>query len=129
MNGNIIIVKKRVEITGGGYDWVTIASSKSNEIQTQCDTIEISHPTIGSWRNFITGIKSWSMNLSFLLLEETWTDTLLEVGSVYKLRIINRDDSTDYVEGDAIITLVKHTATRGNIANGSFSFKGTGALT
>lgn len=129
MNGNIIIVKKRFEVEEGVYDWAPIASTRSNEIQTSCETIEISSPNIGSWSSYITSVKRWTLNLSYLLTDDSWADTLLQVGETYKLRIVNRDDSSDYVEGDAILTTVKHTDTRGNIAKGSFVFRGTGALT
>ena len=39
-----------------------------------------------------------------------------------------RDDAADTMGGDAILTSCKISGTRGNLVQGSFSFKGTGEL-
>ena len=58
INGNNIIIKK------GG---TAIAATKSNEITVDCETIEISSPSIGDWRSFIAGRKEWSVTTNFLI--------------------------------------------------------------
>lgn len=121
INGNDIIV-----LSNG----TAIAASRSSEINVSCDTIETASPTQGAWRESLANRKSWSVTVSFLILENASVNIrdVLKVGSSYTL--IVRDRSNTYsLTGSAICTQCKQTYTRGNIANGSFSFKGTGALT
>lgn len=120
MNGNDIIIK---------LDGNVIAGTKSNEISTSCDTIEVSSATQGEWREFITGRKEWSVNANFLLAQISNVQSCLNIGTKYTLTVCkNGSGGTVYLTGDAILTTCKITATRGNILNGSFSFKGCGEL-
>ena len=120
MNGNDIIIK-----LGGNV----IAGTKGNEISTSCDTIEVSSPSQGEWRDFITSRKEWSVNTNFLLAQITDVESCLNVGTKYTLTVCrNVNGGTVYLTGSAILTTCKITATKGNILNGSFSFKGCGAL-
>lgn len=122
MNGLNIIVTKKV-----GNDYVAIAATKSNEIQSGCDTIEVASPSTGDWRCYIAGRKDWSLNVSYLISAVSNLDDLLTVGSTYKLRIQNQSGS-DYIQGDAILKTVKQTASIGNLVQGSFQFVGNGSL-
>ena len=105
-----------------------VAGTRSNEIQTDCGLIEISSPDTGAWAAFIAGRKSWSFTSSWLVTTSTDLKRLLQVGTTVTIRIIGRGDSIG-MTGTAIITTCKVTATCGNLVNGSFAFKGTGALT
>jgi len=114
---------------------IPFAATKSNEIQTECDTIEISSPTVGDWRQYIAGRKEWSFTVGWLVVAcgtnvKNSLEALLEVGKSYTITICDRTGSTATARltGSAICTSAKITATRGNIAVGSFSFKGNGAL-
>ena len=120
INGNNIIITK------GG---TAIAATKSHEIQSGCELIEISGPTEGSWREYIAGRKEWSINVNYLLLENSRNNVrdVLQVGNIVTLVIKDRSNSYS-VTGTAICTACKQTYTEGNLAVGSFSFKGTGAL-
>lgn len=120
INGNNIIITK------GG---TAIAATKSHEIQSGCELIEISGPTQGSWREYIVGRKEWSINVNYLLLENSRNNVrdVLQVGNSVTLVIKDRDNNYS-VTGTAICTTCKQTYTRGNLAVGSFTFKGTGAL-
>ena len=121
MNGNNIIV-----LSGGQ----AIAGTKSNEIQTDCGTIEISSPTSGQWREFITSRKEWTLNVNFLLLADTDVQNLLQVGNTFTLLVKGRSAAdTAGVTGNAILKTVKHTYTRGNLCVGTYQFRGNGALT
>lgn len=120
INGNNII------ITVGGN---AIAGTKSNEIQSDMETIEISSATDSQWKAFVTGRKSWSFTTNFLVLANSDVRRLLTVGTKYTIVIGARGaQSTDQVTGSAILTSCKISATRGTLAQGSFSFQGTGAL-
>ena len=118
MNGNNILV-----LTGG----TVIAGTKTNEVQTECETTEISSPSVGDWRSYMAGRKSWSIQVSFLLSAASNIRQLLNVGTTYTLVIRDRNN-TSSVTGTAILNTCKITATRGNLVQGSFSFLGTGAL-
>lgn len=104
-------------------------ASKSSTIQVGSETIEISSPTTGLWRDYIAGRKNWSITTSFLLLA-LWhaTDTLTAVGQTFHIRIYDRTDSSRYMDGRAILKAAKVTATRGNLVQGSWEFVGCGEL-
>lgn len=111
-------------------DGTAIAGTVSNEIQSGAEIIEISSPTAGEWKQYISGRKSWSVNVSYLVLANDGVRDLLNVGSSYtlKFRGRNQSDSTG-VTGTAILKNCKITATKGNLVQGSFQFTGNGPLT
>ena len=121
LNGNNILVYK---------DNAAIAGTRSNEIQTNCELVEISSPTSGQWRTYIAGRKDWRVTVGFLVSSNaTVLSQLLNVGSSYRLKIFERNYAgTRYVSGTAMLRTCKITATRGNLCQGSFEFVGTSAL-
>ena len=123
INGNRIILKKYVNGA-----WTQIGYIRSQEPEASADLIEISSPAQGLWRAYITGRKQWSMTANWIMGTVSQMYTLLEVGDTFLLRCEYREDSTAYVEGTAILERVKTTMTRGNIAQGSFVFRGNGPL-
>ena len=118
MNGNNIIITK---------NGTAIAATKSHEIQSGCQTIPISSATDSGWEHLIAGRKSWSVNVNFLMLAASQLDSVLEVGDTVTLVIINRN-ATKSISGSAIVVTCRETFTRGNIAQGTFQFQGTGPL-
>ena len=104
-------------------------ATKSSTIQVGSETIEISSSTTGLWRDYIGGRKNWSVNASFLLLA-LWhaTDSLTAVGQTFHIRFYDRTDASRYMDGRAILKTAKVTATRGNLAQGSWEFVGCGEL-
>lgn len=104
-----------------------IAGTKSNEIQTDCEMIEITNMTSAQWRQFIAGRKQWTVSTGFLVLAGADITKLLTVGTTYTLQFRDRAGS-NIIEGQAILKTCKISATRGNLATGSFSFQGTGEL-
>lgn len=121
LNGNNIIV-----YSGGS----AIAGTRSNEIQTQCELIEISSPSEGQWRKYIAGRKDWRLSVGFLVSSQaTVLSQLLNIGQTYTLKIFERGyESSRNVSGQAILKTCKITATRGNLCQGSFEFVGCSAL-
>ena len=94
-----------------------VAASKSCTVETNCETKEAGMSGTGSWKRYITGRKSWQVSVSYLVGDTT-------VSLSWKMR----DDEADTMSGDAILTSCKISGTRGNLVQGSFSFKGTGEL-
>ena len=123
-NGNNIIVQ-----TQNGSSWVAIAATKSDELQAEADMIEKASATQQSWKEYIPGRKGWSLNVSWLVSQVADIQKVLQVGTRVQLRIGSRSNPAwSNVTGYAYIKTCKVTMTRGNIATGSFSFIGDGAL-
>ncbi|MBQ4388002.1 MAG: hypothetical protein II822_10425 [Prevotella sp.] len=99
---------------------------RSNDIQTQADTIEKASSNQQQWKEFIAGRKEWNLTVSYLVLASSQVSQLLYVGQTFG--IIMKQGSTSLLTGTAIMQSVRQTATIGNLCQGSFSLKGTGAL-
>ena len=102
-----------------------VAASKSCTVETNCETKEAGMSGTGSWKRYITGRKSWQVSVSY---SATIKSLLGKVGTTVSLSWKMRDDEADTMSGDAILTSCKISGTRGNLVQGSFSFKGTGEL-
>ena len=107
-----------------------IAGTKSDELKVDCETIKIASATNQDWEHIIAGRKSWSLNVSWLVLANTDVRKALLVGSTVTIKFKGRN-ATDAngLSGSAIIKTCKITAIRGNLAQGSFTFAGNGPLT
>lgn len=106
-----------------------IAGTKSDEIQVESDTIEVASETDQEWVHLISGRKSWSLTVGWLVLANQDVRKVLLAGSVVTIKIKGRGASDSIgVTGSAILKTVKITATRGNLAQGSFAFVGNGPL-
>jgi predicted secreted protein len=107
-----------------------IAGTKSNELNVDCEVVEISDASQGQWKKFITGRREWSMTVSFLVTTVKTSDARspLNVGESYTLHFGTRGSSSDTVSGTAICTQCKITATYGNLCQGTITFKGSGPL-
>ena len=104
-----------------------IAGTKSNEIQTECDMIEVTNQNSAQWRQYLAGRKNWSVSTGFLVLAASDTKKLLNVGTTYTLRFRDRA-GTSILQGQAIMKQCKISAARGSLATGSFTFQGSGEL-
>ena len=127
-NGNNIIVQ-----TYNGSSWVAVAATKSDELQAEADMIEkasaTQQATQQSWKEYIPGRKGWSLNVSWLVSQVADIQKVLQVGTRVQLRNCSRSNPAwNNVTGYAYVKTCKITMTRGNIATGSFSFIGDGAL-
>ena len=120
INGNNIIVLS---------DGTAIAGTKSDELQVECETIEIASSTDQGWTHYLAGRKSWSLTVGWLLLATTDVRNALTVGSQVTIKFKGRNDTdANGLSGSAIIRTCKITAVKGNLAQGSFQFVGTGPL-
>lgn len=121
LNGNNILIY---------LNGTAIAGTTSNEMQSSIDTIEIGAPlSSGTWKQFLTKQKTWTVNTNFLVLQDSGVRNLLNVGTTYTLKFRGRSsyDSTG-VSGSAILKSCKITAIKGNLVKGSFQFQGNNAL-
>ena len=107
-----------------------IAGTKSDELSVDSETIEIASATDQGWTHYISGRKSWSLTVGWLVLANTDVRKALLVGSSVTIKIKGRGDTdANGLQGSAIIKTCKITAIRGNLAQGSFAFVGNGPLT
>lgn len=104
-----------------------IAATKSNEIQTECDLLEVSSPYTGTWKKSIPGRKQWGFTTSWLLASVNNITDLLNVGTTYTINVYARP-STKKLTGSAILKACKVTASVGNLVQGSFQFEGVSEL-
>lgn len=112
-----------------------IAAAKSDDGESDAETIETSSPQSGPWRTHVTKRKEWQCSSSYLVLNNsalgvsgvTGIQDLLQVGQSFT--IVFRHGTADLgVSGTATLTQVKITANLGKLVAGSFRFKGNGAL-
>ena len=129
-NGNTILVYKGSTL---------IAGMKSNDVQVSADLIEISSPTTGAWRQYVTGRKEATITVGYLVTAATsalgvsggnGVRDLLQVGNSFtlKFKLRNAADSNG-VSGTFILKTVKITSQRGALVQGSFQFVLSGSLT
>ena len=102
-----------------------IAATRSDEIQTQCEAVEVSGPTTGQWRQFIAGQKQWGFTTNALVFTATNLADLLMAGEEYAITIVSGNTA---LTGTALCTEAKLTATVGNLCQGGWSFIGSGEL-
>ena len=98
----------------------------SDDIKTGCETIEKASSTQQDWKEFIAGRKEWSLTVDYLVLATTKVADLLYAGSTFGITM--KYGNTSLLTGTAICSSVSQRHTVGNLARGSFTFKGSGAL-
>lgn len=114
MNGNKIILLKA---------GVAVGALVSHEVQTEGDQIEVASNIDGQFREFIAGSKTWVMTASFLVLSTAALANTIQAGQTFTVKSCDRLD-IDNVHGTARLEQCRITATRGEIVQGYFKFKG-----
>ena len=105
-----------------------IAGTRTNELQCDGEQIEVCSATDEQWKHFLSGRKTWSVNVSFLLLADGIDiKAALKVNNTYTLYFRKRSGGGVY--GNAILKSFKASAPINGLSTGSFVFQGTGALT
>ena len=126
MNGNNIII-----YIYSGSAWVAVASTKSDELQAECDLIEKASETQQDWKEYEPGRKSWGLNVNWLVTAVSDIEKVLTIGTRVKIHVGARggySDGAGGLTGFAYVKNCKVNMTRGNLANGSFQFTGNGEL-
>ena len=122
INGTKIIVYAEVNST-----YTAIASTKTNDVQTDVELIEVSSPTTGTWKQYRTGRKEWKVNVGTLVASAANIEDLLKVGTTYKLQF-RGSSNTPCVQGSAILKTCNIKAARGSLVQGAFVFQGNSEL-
>lgn len=126
LGNNIFIATSDATLSPGTSK--IIAGTRSNTINTECGSIEIASSNVNDqeWTNIIKGRKSWSMTVGWLLLENADVQKVLKAGTFVTVYV--KAGSTQLLTGRALITKAELNLNHGNLATGSFSLKGSGAL-
>ena len=116
---------------GVGTSSSIIAGTKTNSIKVGAEMIEVSSPLSDKWREFIAGRNEWSFTVGYLVLQDSQVLDLLNVGTKVNIQVVGRNGTSAVVllQGEAFIKEFDMNLTRGNLAQGSCSFLGTGPLT
>ena len=103
---------------------------KSQDIQTDCPTIEKASSTQQDWVEKIAGRKSWSISINYLVMRAAQVRDLLYIGQTFTVTVRDRNNTSGgSISGTAIMTNVHGLASFGNLATGSMKLEGSGALT
>lgn len=124
--GNTILIYRGSTIIGG---------VKGNEVKSDVDLQEVSSASQGTWKEYKTMRKGWSITVNYLMLSNAVLGNgsglrdVLEVGNSFTLHFKSRgaSDSTG-LSGTAILKTCDIKAVRGNLVTGTFQFVGSGAL-
>lgn len=122
MRGQELIV-----ILSQGGEAVASTSIRSQDIRSHCDAIEKASVTQQDWTEVVAGRKSWKIDISYLVMAAGRIRDLLLVGQMFDVTIKDKDN-TQSVTGTAMLTDVGNVAAFGNLAQGSMSLIGSGAL-
>lgn len=106
-----------------------IAGARSCDINISGEEIEIASATQSKWREFIAGREEWSVTCSHLLpASGTPLRSSKEMVNTTVTITMESGLSGDVLTGQAIVKSWRTTGTLGNLAQGTFSFRGSGPL-
>lgn len=102
---------------------------KSQSIKSQCGVIEKASSTQQDWVEVVAGRNSWSLTVRYLVLSGSQVKDVLKVGQTFSITMQEYGSSTNKVTGTALLSGVDAEYPTGNLAQGTFTFTGSGALT
>lgn len=120
-----ILHGRKLIISVGG---TAIAGAKSCSISVQGDTIETASPSTGAWKTYIAGRKGATVTCSFLVIDNNFKDQMQMVNTTITLSGHITGVSDSAFSCSAIVKEWKVDATIGNLAQGSFNFLVSGAI-
>lgn len=100
-----------------------IAAARSCDISVEDDIMEVTSPTSGRAKTYRPGRYGWTVDVSCLVLSP---NMVISNGQV--MNFACKVGGTTYLTGTIIRKGSKITAAVNNLAQGSYSFVGTGAL-
>ena len=117
--------------TLSGQTFTPFAAVKTHSMRTGADSIEKASATQQKWREYEPGRLDWSVTLNYLVLEDANSniEDLLKAGQVYTIVSKDRNTDTYKLQGNVLCVECRQDYQQGNLTVGSYSFKGTGALT
>jgi len=102
---------------------------KSQSIKAQCGVIEKASSTQQDWVEVVAGRKSWSLTVRYLVLSGSQVKDVLKVGQMFDVTMNEYGSTTNKVTGTALLSVVDAEYPTGNLAQGTFTLTGSGALT
>jgi hypothetical protein len=115
---------------------VVVAEVREWQLDTTSDTAETSSinsvQSNGGWRSYGATLLSWEGSISCWWDETDATgQQTIDAGSTIAFKLYPEGDTTGdvFFSGNAIVTSVSRKAAIDGVAEVSFAFKGTGALT
>lgn len=107
-----------------------VAYSRSCSIEIKVETIEVSDPSTGTWKNYIAGKGDWAVSVSGLVAT---TRNDVDLWAILKDRqpvdLYYQDmDGEQYWHGKAILTQLSQNAEIHQTTTYSAKFQGTGEL-
>ena len=102
---------------------------KSQSIKAQCAVIEKASSTQQEWMEVVAGRKSWSITVHYLVLAGSQVKDVLKVGQMFDITLNEYESETNKVTGKALLNEVDAEYPTGNLAQGTFTLTGSGALT
>lgn len=102
---------------------------KSQSIKSQCGVIEKASSTQQDWVEVVAGRNSWSLTVRYLVLSGSQVKDVLKVGQMFDVTMNEYGSTTNKVTGTALLSAVDAEYPTGNLAQGTFTFTGSGALT
>lgn len=115
--------------TMSGSTFTPIAAVKNQSITTNCPTHETASDTQQGWEESEPGRKSWTLSVSYLLLNDSSCniEDVLKIGTKVTLMMKGRTGVYS-IKGQAWVTTCKQDFQDGNLSQGSYQFRGTGPL-
>ena len=106
-----------------------IAGARSCDINISGEEIEVASATQSKWREFLTGREEWSVTCNHLLpASGTPLRSSKEMVNTTVTIMMESGRYGDVLTGQAIVKSWRTTGTLGNLAQGTFSFRGSGPL-
>ena len=105
-----------------------LANTKIKSIKAQCAVLEKASSSQQDWVEVIAGRKSWSLTVRYLVLAGSQVKDVLKVGQTFSVTMNESGSTTNKVSGTAILSAVDAEYPTGNLAQGTFTFTGSGAL-
>ena len=102
---------------------------KSQSIKSQCGVIEKASSTQQNWVEVVAGRNSWSLTVRYLVLSGSQVKDVLKVGQMFDVTMNEYGSTTNMVMGTALLSAVDAEYPTGNLAQGTFTLTGSGALT
>lgn len=131
------------EVNGGTTTYKPIAYASSHTLSINGDTIDTSSKMSGAWKEFLIGQLNWQVTSESLVSKTSGhasfntLKSLMVAREAIPIKIghpltssadFELDASKDVLTGNAIITSLEKTATKGELVQSSITLQGTGEL-
>lgn len=119
-----------VMITEGSTDYI-IGGQKDATLSLDSDTIDVTTKDDGDWRQFLAGLKSWTISCDALFIEgDVARQKIIQAFNNGTTVVVKFSKPTAFsMSGNAIVTHLEFGAPLEDAFTASVEFQGTGSLT